>query len=263
MLHAPLDQITEQDVDRFVANAKLPESAVLDYKRDYDLRSSKGKKAFLADVCAFANNGGGHIIVGVDELRDEEDLKTGLPAAPPRGAKTFDKSIAEDVLHASVDPRIGSFVEIQAVPGQWEEGPVYVVRVRRTWNPPHCVTTGDQRTYYRRSGTKSEPMTTDQIRDAFVGTADLGKQIRAFHRDRVQRVLDGKTTFVLAESNGRSIVHVVPLSFFASGDRLPLDNVPQLSPSSGEGGTWSPVPNFERIGIPKPPRPAATPSLNL
>lgn len=248
MLQTRLDQITEQDVNRFVADTRLPESAVLDYKRDFDLSSSKGKKAFLADVCAFANNGGGHIIVGVDELRDEGEEKTGLPVAPPRGAKAFNKSVAEDVVHASIEPRIGSFVEIQPVPGQWGDGPIYVVRVQRTWNPPHCVTSGDQRTYYRRSGTKSEPMTTDQIRDAFVGAADLGERIARFHLDRVQRVVDGGTTFPLsdnAESRGRTIVHVVPLSYFASGDRLALDNVPTLKPSRRCSGWDPPIPNFD------------------
>lgn len=245
MLHTPLPQITEEAVQEFVSKARLPESAILDYKRDYDLSSSKGKKGFLADICAFANNGGGHIVVGVDEERDENDQKTGFPAIPPRGAATFDKSIAEDVLHASIEPRVGSFVQIQAVPGTWPDGHVYIIRVERTWNPPHCVKASEQRTFYRRSGTKSEPMDMGQIRDAFAGAADVGDRIREFHRKRVRRVLNGETTFPLDKAKGKSIVHVIPLSFFATGDRLSLENVPLLRPSSGAGGTWNPVPNFD------------------
>lgn len=245
MLNTSLPQITEAAVEVFISKARLPESAILDYKRDYDLGTSKGKKGFLADICAFANNGGGHIIVGVDEECDEDGQKTGFPTFPPRGAALFDKSIAEDVLHASIEPRIGSFVHIQAVPGSWEDGRVYVIRVERTWNLPHCVRASEQRTFYRRSGTKSEPMDMDQIRNAFAGAAGIGDRVRDFHRKRVRRVLNGETTFPLAKARGKSIVHVIPLSFFAAGDRLSLDNVPLLRPSSGEGGTWSPVPNFD------------------
>lgn len=245
MLRTPFDQINEVVVRDFVSKTRLPETASLDYKRDYDLGDSKGKKGLLADICAFANNGGGTIVVGVDEERDGSGQKTGLPVDQPGGAKTFDKSIAEDLIHACIEPRVGSFVRIQTVPGSWADGPVHIIRVERTWNPPHCVRTNELRAFYRRSGAKSEPMDMNQIREAFVGAAMLGDQIRAFHRNRVQRVLNGKTTFALAEKRGRSIVHVVPLGYFASGDRLPLDNVPLLSPSSGEGGTWSPVPNFD------------------
>ncbi|MFN3242957.1 MAG: helix-turn-helix domain-containing protein [Planctomycetota bacterium] len=245
MLRTPLDQIEEETIRHFVAKTKLPETASLDYKRDYDLRDSKGKKGLLADICAFANNGGGHILVGVDEQRDATGAKTGMPVDQPSGARWFDQSVAENLIHASIEPRIGNFVRIQAVQGSWADGPVYVIKVDRTWNPPHSVTSSERRTFYRRSGANSEPMDMNQIRDAFSAAATLADRARAFHRERVQLVLSGKTTFPLVQERGRSIVHVLPLSFFASGERLPLDNVPLLCPSSGAGGSWSPVPNFD------------------
>ncbi len=249
MLKKPIDHISALDINQFASQAVLPETAILDYKRDYDLSNSKGKKGFLADICAFANNGGGHILVGIDEARDEKNQKTGLPENPPRGAKAFNKSVAEDVIHSSIDPRLGSFVKIQAIHDKWQDGPVYVIHVQKTWNPPHCVTSSEQRTFYRRSGTKSEPMNLDQIRDSFVESLTLGERIRSFHRERVRSVLSGGTTFFPLEGNhsskGRTIVHVIPLSFFASGNRLNLDNVPSMKASRKGDTTFALIPNFD------------------
>lgn len=246
MLHGRRDDITAEEVTQFVAQTRLPESAVLDYKRDYDLSNEKGKRAFLADLCAFANNGGGHIVIGIDEERGEDSEKTGLPVSPPSGAKLFDRSIAENILDDLIDPKIGSMVEIHEVDGGWE-GSVYIVRIGRSWNPPHCVQGREGRKYFRRSGTKSDPMTTDQIRELFIRAADLGGRVAQFHHDRVQQIVGGGTTFPLQGDEGERghvITHVVPLSFFASGDFLALVDDPGLRPQ-WRCGRHPMVPNFD------------------
>jgi hypothetical protein len=136
-------------------------------------------------------------------------------------------------------------VEIREVPGSWDDGSVFVVRVGRSWNVPHCVRDREQRTFYKRSGTKSEPMDMSQIRESFVQSAGLADRILTFHRDRVDRVLGGQTTFPLEDSIGVSVVHIIPLGQFSSGGLLALADVPMLQPNGGGGGTCKPVPNFD------------------
>ena len=70
--------------------------------------------------------------------------------------------------------------------------------------------------------------------------------MRSFHRDRVDLVLRGETTFPLIETGAKAFVHVIPISHFASGEYLPLNNVPGLDPSGGAGvGAKLTVPNFD------------------
>ena len=66
LLDIPLNKITEADLSNLISNG-IPESPVIDYKRDTYENSDKGKREFLADVSSFANTIGGDIIIGMDE----------------------------------------------------------------------------------------------------------------------------------------------------------------------------------------------------
>ena len=46
---------------------QVPESEIIDYKRDCYGRNDADKRELLKDVSSFANSRGGHIIIGVDE----------------------------------------------------------------------------------------------------------------------------------------------------------------------------------------------------
>lgn len=73
-----LDGIEERHLDALVANA-VPELRTIEYKSALPGRSDNTSKEFLADVCSFANAGGGEIIYGVEE---ENGAPVGLPGVP-------------------------------------------------------------------------------------------------------------------------------------------------------------------------------------
>jgi hypothetical protein len=56
------EQITEADLNALVAQ-QVPESIVLDYKRDLVGGSDKDRYEFLGDVSSFANTTGGENLV--------------------------------------------------------------------------------------------------------------------------------------------------------------------------------------------------------
>jgi hypothetical protein len=60
------EQITEADLNALVAQ-QVPESIVLDYKRDLVGGSDKDRYEFLGDVSSFANTTGGEILFGIEE----------------------------------------------------------------------------------------------------------------------------------------------------------------------------------------------------
>jgi hypothetical protein len=61
-----LDQISEQDVNTLKSTG-VPESPLIDYKRDTYGTADGDKREFLADISSFANTMGGDIVIGIDE----------------------------------------------------------------------------------------------------------------------------------------------------------------------------------------------------
>ncbi len=62
-------KLNREDIEAAV-NAGLYESQNLDFKRDWIGKTDEEKYKFLSDVCGFANAGGGIILYGVDETRE-------------------------------------------------------------------------------------------------------------------------------------------------------------------------------------------------
>jgi Putative DNA-binding domain len=52
---------------RNLINGQVPEGKTIDYKRDLPATSDSARKDFLADLCSFANAGGGYIVFGMTE----------------------------------------------------------------------------------------------------------------------------------------------------------------------------------------------------
>jgi predicted HTH transcriptional regulator len=66
LLAIGVEQITEVDLETLVASA-VPESKVLEYKRDAIGASDRDRHEFLADVSSFANTSGGDLLIGIAE----------------------------------------------------------------------------------------------------------------------------------------------------------------------------------------------------
>ena len=62
----PLDSVTEAHL-RALVSAGVAEGREIEFKLELPGGSDADKKEFLADVCSFANAGGGDILYGVKE----------------------------------------------------------------------------------------------------------------------------------------------------------------------------------------------------
>ena len=78
------------------------EAPDLDYKSDIDLKSKEGRASFAKDVIAFANNGGGHIIVGVSEPKKGLFEKTGVTEAE---AEKFEVTNINKAIADYIEPQ--------------------------------------------------------------------------------------------------------------------------------------------------------------
>jgi len=75
------EEITYADVQALVAAAHA-EDHEIDYKQalpEFDKRAAEDKKDLCKDVSAFGNSGGGDILYGIEEGRDDDNKPTGVP----------------------------------------------------------------------------------------------------------------------------------------------------------------------------------------
>jgi len=232
LLDIILDKITEADIDDVMVNG-VPESVTVDYKRETYGNSDSDKREFLTDVSSFANTIGGDIVIGIDEA-------SGLPTAVTPLTCDIDAEVRrlEGIARSGIEPRLTSLL-IRAVPVAG--GHVIVVRVPRSFVPPHRVIAQNSNRFYARAGTSKYEPNVDQLRQLFTDTPHLLERIRSFQADRLVKIAAGDTPTPLGRL-GKVVLHVIPLPSFADGRMA--DIVSQLAK-----GSHVPVP-LDEVGSP-------------
>src|SRR4051812_19667531 len=76
-----LDRISEADLQALIAT-NTTEGRELDFKRDVYGASDADKREFLADISAFANTSGGHLVIGMEESGGTATALVGLSVDP-------------------------------------------------------------------------------------------------------------------------------------------------------------------------------------
>ena len=134
-----LRDITEADVRQLV-NSGLEEHLQLEYKSAlYDDGKDQARESLL-DICMFANAGGGILLIGVSEQRDENGQATGVP--DPTATLGVEISNPEQLL-LSYDARVVSNIQ-ERLPVEMSAIPIadrYVVAIRvpNSMSKPHRV----------------------------------------------------------------------------------------------------------------------------
>jgi hypothetical protein len=207
LLDIPLEKITEADLNSLVSTG-VPESPVIDYKRDTYGSSGDDKREFLADVSSFANTIGGDIVIGIEET-------SGLPTAITPFVGNIEPELRrlESIALAGIEPRIANLC-IHAVPVTG--GHAIIVRVPRSFIPPHRVIAQNKNRFWARAGTQKYEPNVEQLRHIFTDAPRMLERIRAFQSDRVVKITAGDTPIPLGHV-GKVVLHVIPLPSFADG----------------------------------------------
>jgi hypothetical protein len=213
LLHIPLDQIDETLFQALIA-AGAPESRTIDYKRTIYGNAHSDYSEFLADISSFANTSGGDLVLGMDATN-------GIPTAFTPLIMPLDPEILrlEQIARGGLQPRIAN-IAFHAVPID-AGGSVLIIRVPRSYNPPHRITRqGSNRFWARSAAGKYEP-DVNELRALFDAGPNLANRIRDFRADRVAKIAGGEAPVQLMDRSAL-ILHVVPLSAFDATSALPL-----------------------------------------
>ncbi len=226
LLDIPLDKVIEDDLQRLI-DAGAAESLYIDYKRQTYGGKESDHAEFLADVSSFANTAGGDLVIGMAEAK-------GIPKAfvPFTGNADDEKRRLEDIARTGLEPRIRN-LRTRVVPLA-KGGHTIIVRVPRSYVPPHRVTYKNRNRFWARASSGKYEPNVEELRDLFNEAPRLTERIRSFRTDRIVRITGSEAPIPLAVG-GKAVLHVVPLPSFA--DSRLIDIV-----SSVESGTHVPLP---------------------
>lgn len=216
LLHIPLDQIDEARLQSLIT-AGAAENRTIDYKRTTYGNAHADYSEFLADTSSFANTSGGDLVLGMDATN-------GIPTAITPLVMPMDAEILrlEQIARGGLQPRIGN-IAFQPVPIR-AGGNVLIVRVPRSYTPPHrIIRQGSNRFWARSAAGKYEP-DVNELRALFNAGPQLADRIRNFRLDRIAKIAAGQAPVQLMD-RGSLILHIVPLSAFDVTPGLPLRDI--------------------------------------
>jgi hypothetical protein len=232
VIQKQFDAIEKTDIEALRDN-KVHEGRTLDYKVKLPGNSDGDKKELLADVSSFANAAGGDLLFGIDESE-------GVPSdIPGLDGVDIDAEILrlDSIIRTGVEPRIPT-VQIRPIDG-FQQGPVLLVRIPKSWSSPHMVTYSGTSRFYTRNNAGKYQMDVSEIRSAFALSEALPQRIQRFRDDRLAKIIASETPVPLPDAP-KMVLHVIPFTAFVVDFRvdpaLMKVNHANLFPLGGGGG---------------------------
>jgi hypothetical protein len=211
----PIESITEADLQALV-DVGTPENRRLEYKQSLPDNGDQGKVKFLKEVTAFSNTQGGDLIYGMV-------AKDGIPQKlSPLQVASKDQLLLrlEGLCADGVEPRLTGLMHYRFVPLE-AGGDVLDVRVAKSWNAPHRVSTGGHAHFYGRNAGGCYQLDVGELRQVFNLSQTVAERIRAFRTDRLLKIGSGDTPVPL-QSGPTLVLHVIPLESFTSSARIEI-----------------------------------------
>lgn len=214
MIFTHNDQITIERITSLVVD-KVPESSSLEYKRDLQISTDSDKKEFLADICSFTNSGGGTIIYGIDEVRDDKGKTTGIPGSvigmDVANTDELTRRLDESIRNGLQPSLFGIKIKILKTT---ENKTLLSILVPRSYQSPHMVVFQNSSRFYGRANASKYQMGIQEIKAAFLGSDEIPARVNKFRLERVSAIRANETPYPLA-SKPRLVLHFVPVSAVA------------------------------------------------
>jgi hypothetical protein len=233
------DSIVEDDLCELI-DAQVSEGLRLDFKLTSYGKSDSDKRELLKDVSAFANSHGGHLVLGVKESEGVAVEITGIDV-------DADSEILriEQILRNAIEPPI-SGIRIRSI--TLESGrKVILLRIPRSWNPPHRVTAkGINKFYLRHSAGVHEP-SIEELRALFEQSSTALEKARQFRNKRIIDVCNGEGERPLV-GEGRLFIHIVPTASFSGMVNLDVEDIHKKHDAFWPLGASGITPRFNFYG---------------
>lgn len=218
----PIQEITKEKLMQLIED-RVPEDKHIEYKEKLPC-SNEEKKEFLRDVTAFANTQGGHLIYGVKE---EDRRPIDLCGIHIDGNLDTSVQSLDHFLRDGVEPRLFGY-QIYPVLVKNENYFAFVIRVSKSFNPPHKVKLGDDRFYCRNSSGRDR-LDVGQLRQLFLISDTFAKQAREFRAERLMRI-QSKDLQIPFIPGLVIVLHIIPFDAFVLEKQYDLSLYKNKSP---------------------------------
>ena len=200
---------------------QVPESEVLDYKRDCYGNSDKDKRELLKDVSSFANSRGGHIIIGIDENEGVPSEIVGIAAGINLDAEI---QRMNQIVNSGLDPAFTS-VQFRTVSNQ-EKTRCLVLDIPRSVGVPHRIAFGKYHKFFVRDSNGKHEATMPELHNIFTLSDHRRRRFRDFVRERIDILCDPyrDTTGIFGEQ-GLLICHIVPHVCLLTEQQFDIDSL--------------------------------------
>lgn len=215
ILKPVFDDVDEGDIAQLVTDAQH-EGLGIEFKRDMYGNADADRKEFLKDLSAIANSSGGHLVIGV-----AEDQGAAVAISPIAGDADAALQRLEQIARSGIEPRIVG-IRMRAVPIE-AGGFVYLIRIPRSWNPPHRVSFQNSNRFYLRSSAGAHEASVEELRAIFANGAGMHDRMISYVAERVQKIAEDEGVVPLARGHGaesRLVMHVLPFGAFSGGAQI-------------------------------------------
>lgn len=237
---ANFDSIEERDIQELV-DAQVPEGLRLDFKLTNYGKSDSDKRELLKDVSALANSHGGHLVIGVEETEGVAAKIVGVDIDADAEILRMDQ-----ILRNAIEPPIPG-IRIRSISLAIGRK-VFLLRIPRSWNPPHRVTAqGINRFYIRHSAGVHEP-SIEELRALFNQSTTALEKARQFRNKRISTVANGVGHRPLV-NEGRLFIHIVPTAAFSGMVHLDVEKIFEIHNAFLPLATMSMTPRFNFHGF--------------
>jgi Putative DNA-binding domain len=243
LLNVSFDAVSEAHLQDLVSTG-VPEGAFLEYKRTTYGNGDADVKEYLKDVSSFANTHGGDLVIGIDEKGGLARKVSGVAGVNPDTELQRLESLARD----GIEPRIvGLQMKAVSVTGG---GIAFVIRVPRSWNPPHRVSARKTNRIYARNSTGAYELSIEELRVLFASGATTIDRMRAFKAERLARIDSAEAIVPVVARPDRLVLHLIPLASLGLGASVDLAQAHALQDSLRpiDSMGYSPRINFEGFG---------------
>lgn len=200
----------------------VPEGLKIEYKSQLYGNSNSDKKEALKDISSLGNSFGGHIIIGMEE---EEGLPTRIRAIQDINPDDTVLRL-ENLARDGIEPRITG-IRMKAITIS-SGGHVIIIRIPKSWNPPHRVSAKNTNRFYIRNSAGSHETSVEELRALFSLSATMSEKVTAFRHNRLAKIsVDEGPIKILHE--GVLIVHIVPFSAFNDPNIVDIKSVQKQS----------------------------------
>lgn len=197
---------------------QVPESEVLDYKRECYGNSDNDRRELLKDVSSFANTRGGHIIIGVDEDQGVPESLGGIDAGVDLDAET---QRMLQIINSGFDPPFTN-VQIRRVLSD-DDRRCLVIEIAKSPIAPHRIASGNYHRFFVRDSNGKHEATMPELQDMFTFGEMAKSRFRDFCRERVAIINDPeRDTTGIATENGMLVVHIVPYTHLTTNESIDI-----------------------------------------